>query len=252
MTSQTPSAGKLIGVVFGTASHGVTMPGTHDRINGDFPGYAQTELERSHPGAQAMFLAGCGADANPYPKGSIEITRVHGKALAEEVARVLNGKLSPVPGPLRTELRQVDLPLRSFTRAEIQQLPKVSWQQYFMERALAILDQGGKLPEQYRAPFGLWQFGDALTLVAFSGETVVDYVAFTESRLGPLGLWVSGYNSDLFGYLPSARILAEGGYETRGLYMGIGLFDPKVQDVVMAAVEDMARAAGRKPKENTK
>ena len=29
---------------------------------------------------------------------------------------------------------------------------------------------------------------------------------------------------DVFGYLPSARALAEGGYETRGVHMGAGPF----------------------------
>ena len=84
-----------------------------------------------------------------------------------------------------------------------------------------------------------------MTLVAYSGETVVDYVRLAQERLGPLNLWVSGYNNDVFGYLPTARILREGGYETRGLYVDYGLFRPNVQDVVMEAIADMARAAGR-------
>ena len=108
-----------------------------------------------------------------------------------------------------------------------------------------MLDRGERLAERYNAPFALWQFGNDLTLVGYSGETLVDYVALTEKALGPLNLWVAGFCNDVFGYLPPARVLAEGGYESRGLYMGIGLFTPEVEDIVMAAITDMARAAGR-------
>ncbi|MCP5115190.1 MAG: hypothetical protein GY953_30530, partial [bacterium] len=84
-----------------------------------------------------------------------------------------------------------------------------------------------------------------LTLVAYSGETLVDYVALAEKELGPLNLWVAGYSNDLYGYLPTTRVLEEGGYETRGLYMGVGLFAPGVENIVMKTVKEMAVAAGR-------
>ncbi len=111
---------------------------------------------------------------------------------------------------------------------------------------MKLFDAGKQPRETYTAPLALWQFGDDLTLLAFSGETVVDYARFAEKRLGPLRLWIAGYSNDLFGYLPSARVLEEGGYETRGLYVDYGLFAPTAQDVVMDAVADMAKAAGRK------
>jgi hypothetical protein len=41
-------------------------------------------------------------------------------------------------------------------------------------------------------------------------------------------------------------VLGEGGYETRGLYSGgVGLFDPKAQDVLVAKVRELAKKAGR-------
>jgi hypothetical protein len=54
------------------------------------------------------------------------------------------------------------------------------------------------------------------------------------------------YCNDVFGYLPSARLLAEGGYETRGLYAGgIGRFDARAQDVLVAKVRELAEKVGR-------
>ena len=44
----------------------------------------------------------------------------------------------------------------------------------------------------------------------------------------------------------NARLLAEGGYETRGLYRsGEGFFDPRAQDVVVDTVRALAQKAGR-------
>jgi len=111
---------------------------------------------------------------------------------------------------------------------------------------LTILDKTGKLPAHYSSPLGVWQFGNDLTLVALSGEVVVDYVTLLEKALGPQNLWIAGYCNDVYGYLPSRRVIAEGGYETRGLYSGgIGYFLPKAEDVVVDTVRDLAKRAGR-------
>jgi hypothetical protein len=112
---------------------------------------------------------------------------------------------------------------------------------------LAALDQGQKLPTHYAAPLTVWQFGNSLTVVGLPGEVVVDYVTMLEKSLGPNQLWIAGYCNDVFGYLPSARVLAEGGYETRGLYSGgVGLFDASAEDVVVRSVRALATKAGRK------
>src|SRR4029078_9373071 len=112
---------------------------------------------------------------------------------------------------------------------------------------LALLDKGKKMPTHYPCPITVWQFGRDLTLVGLAGEVVVDYVTYLEKALGPNQLWVAGYCNDVFGYLPTARILDEGGYETRGVWTGsVGYFDRKAQDVVVDQVLDLAKKAGRK------
>ena len=239
--------GGLRAVVFGAATHCTTLTGSNMLIAGDYAGYAQEFLEARRPGVQAMFMTGCAGDANPYPRGTLDLARRHGSELAEAVRDVLGKPLAPVRGPLSTQLQMVDLPLVPHTRQQIEELQvgAPSYRRFFTQGALAKLDRGEPLLEAYSAPFALWQFGSDLTLVAFSGETVVDYVRLTQEALGPLRLWISGYSNDVFGYLPTSRILREGGYETRGLYVEYGLFRPGVEDVVMGAIESMARVAGR-------
>ena len=58
------------------------------------------------------------------------------------------------------------------------------------------------------------QFGADLTLVAIAGEVVVDYSLRLKRELtGDAAVWVAGYSNDVFGYLGSRRVIAEGGYE---------------------------------------
>src|SRR5207244_9181916 len=117
------------------------------------------------------------------------------------------------------------------------------------KQMLAKLERGEKLPTHYACPVAVWQFGDDLTLVGLSGEVVVDYVGLIENALGPNRLWIAAYCNDVFGYLPSARVLREGGYECRGLYTTQGFFAPTAQDVLLAKVRELAQKAGRKPPE---
>jgi hypothetical protein len=196
-----------------------------------------------------MFMLGCAGDANPYPRGTLELSREHGAALGKEVCRVLEGKLEPVRGPLKLAFDRAALPLQTpASRAELEKMAKEkpSYRQYVGRRILAALEKGEKLPTTYTCPFAVWQFGDDLTLVALPGEVVVDYVSLLEKALGPNRLWVAGYCNDVFGYLPSARVLSEGGYETRGLISGgVGLFDPRAQDAVVETVRALAKKVGR-------
>lgn len=242
-------SGKLRAVLFQCACHCTTATGQIYEISGDYAGYAQEHVETAHPGVQAMFMAGCGGDANPYPRGTLDLAREHGATLGREVCRVLGGRLQPVRGPLRAEFARVPLPFEPARSPE--ELRKAAqsgpgYQREVHRRRLEILERGEKPPDHYPAPTAVWQFGSDLTLVALSGEVVVEYALRLERTLGPLGLWVAAYCNDVFGYVPSARILEEGGYETRGTYYGApGIFSRDVEEVLVAAVRDLAEKAGR-------
>ncbi|HZV07969.1 MAG TPA: neutral/alkaline non-lysosomal ceramidase N-terminal domain-containing protein [Gemmataceae bacterium] len=242
--------GKLQAVLFGAAVHGTTLGGDIYELCGDYAGFAQAYVEEKHPSVQAMFMIGCAGDANPYPRGTMTLAREHGVTLGKEVCRLLESKLRPVRGPLHIAFDKAALPLQAPPpREELkkQAARKGSIQAWVAQKMLAKLDHGEKLPDHYDCPIAVWQFGDDLTMVGLSGEVVVDYVSLLEKALGPRNLWLTAYCNDVFGYLPSAQVLREGGYETRGLYTGgIGLFDAKAQDALVEKVRELAKKAGRK------
>jgi hypothetical protein len=240
--------GTLRAVLFGAATHNTTLFPQCYEVCGDYAGFAQAYLEQQHPGARALFMLGFAGDSDPYPRGTMELARAHGSALGKEVERVLGTKLQPIAGPLHVAFGYADLPLQEPPRAELvkQAAQKNSLEAGIARQMLRALDRGESLPKQYSCPVAVWQLGNDLTLVALSGEVVVDYVALLEKALGPNRLWLAAYSNDVFGYVPSARVLGEGGYETRGLYAGgIGKFDPRAEQVLVRKVRELARDAGR-------
>ena len=247
--------GELKAILFGCACHNTTLTDAHNLIAGDYAGFAQTHIEQQHPSAQAMFISGCGADANPHPRGTMEQAKIHGRILGAEVCRVIEQPLDVVVGPLATEYAQVDLPLKRLSQAEIESYTTLpSTEASMAKQMLKVLAQGKNLPISYAAPLAVWQFGDRLTLVALPAEPVADYVTLLRDALGPEKLWIAGYNNDCFGYLPSTRIVNEGGHEAIGITLWIwgknlsthiGFFSRDVQEVVVRSVRELAERAGR-------
>ncbi len=238
--------GEVRAVIFGCACHNVTLGPTNLKISGDFAGFAADAIERTMPGVQAMFVTGCAADANPHPRSTADqeqVVRRQGEQLAAEVVRVVRGPQQRIRGPLTVARQDVVLPLMPVPSEdrlnEMAQGPV--WQSYNARRMLRALEKKEALPTTYSAPLAVWRFGSDLTLVALSGEVVVDYVRLLGKQLGAERLWIAGYCNEVFGYLPSARILEEGGYETRGLAGdAIGFFSPDVEKVVIQQIKQLA------------
>ncbi|MEA1952145.1 MAG: neutral/alkaline non-lysosomal ceramidase N-terminal domain-containing protein, partial [Planctomycetota bacterium] len=243
--------GRMRAVVFGCACHNVTLGGKNHKISGDYAGWAQKCIEEKHPGAQAMFVIGCGADTNSHPRGGADeekLVQRHGRSLADEVSRVAGGKLNPVSGPLRISFKWTDLPLEcGYTHAQLDKMAKTGayWHSRNAKELLKLLDDNQPLPEHYKAAVTVWQFGDDLTLVALPGEAVSEYVSLIEKALGPNRLWVASFCNESFGYLPTAKMTTEGGHETIGLTLDVGFFSPRVEGVVVNTVKELAAKAGR-------
>lgn len=242
--------GTLRCLLFGCACHNTTLTPDHNLIAGDYAGDAQAVLEDRYPGVQAMFLSGCGADANPEPRGGLEQSKRHGEALAAAVGNVVDGTSTQIAGPLRTAYEAVDLPLMKLTPADLAKYVERGGVQGMMaEQMKRVIAAGGTLKEQYRAPVAVWQFGEGLTLVALPGEGVADYAELIGRRLRSRNVWVSSYNNDCFGYLPTAQVVREGGHEAIGVTVWlwgnrlaehVGFFSEEVEETILAAVARLA------------
>ena len=243
-------SGRLRGVMFSYACHNTTLGGQNLMISSNYAGFAQRYVEAHYPGVHSMFLMGCGADANPFPRGTYTLARMHGEGLGAEVCRLLEEdwtEFQPISGPIRAAFDHVDMPLEP--RPTPERLQMMQQQGGFetrkAERMQQMIDEGQPWPTHYNTAAAVWQFGTDMTLVRLSGEVVSDYVHLVGKAIGPLGLWVAGYCSDYFGYLPSARVHEEGGYEAREFITGFGYLAASVEEAIIGKVVELAGQAGR-------
>lgn len=236
--------GNLRAVLFGYACHNTTL--AFYQYCGDYAGFAQEFLEADHPGVTALFMMGCGGDQNPYPRqgpSGLEYCREHGRELADAVDRALAGERTEVHGPLRvaygvTKLDLEPAPTRDDLESDAR--TKSGHPQRKARYLLSVLDRGEVIPSTQTCPIHVARFGDDLLFVAISGETVVEYSVLCKRQFAGPFVWVAGYTDDVFAYLPTLRVLREGGYEGRdGIVHQLvpTPFAPSVEQRVMELVD---------------
>jgi Neutral/alkaline non-lysosomal ceramidase, N-terminal len=243
--------GKLRAVLFGYACHNTTLTGEFYQLSGDYAGFAQAALEQSNPGATALFMMLCGADQNPNPRSTLDYAKQHGADLAAEVNRVLAGRLQPVRGAILAAFQSVDLEFAIHTRETFESRLKETnvFRVRHAKAMLALYDQGRPI-RRYSYPVQAVSFGKDLTLVALGGEVVVDYVLRIKREYGSKGIIVAGYSNDVMSYIPSLRVLKEGGYEASDsmLYYGLpGPYNDEVEDRIFRTIGKVMARVKRPP-----
>jgi neutral ceramidase len=238
---------KLMAVMFGYACHNTTL--SFQQFCGDYAGYAQEYLEAAHPGAVALFVMGCGGDQNPYPRGKLELAQQHGRTLANAVETALTvTQKQPVGGTVKAALGTVALPFAPPpSKADLEKMAGSTnrWEAAHATMQLKKLEAEGKLASSYDYPVQVVKLGADFTLVALAGEVVVDYALRLKKEMPKQAtVWVAGYSNDVMGYIPSRRVLEEGGYEAGGamLYTAHpGPWKPEVEELIMGKVHELHR-----------
>jgi hypothetical protein len=239
--------GQLRAVVFGYACHATVL--SFYEWSGDYPGFAQIALEKAHPDVVALFWAGCGADQNPLPRRSVALAEEYGRQLAGGVEAVLQAPMTPLRGPWAGAYSEIELPFGDLPSREQLLKDAEARDRYVAARAKQLLGQiekNGSLRGTYPYPVQAWQLGKDLTWVALGGEVVVDYSLRLKKELGPGHVWVAGYTNDVMAYVPSLRVLKEGGYEGGGAMVYYGLptvWGPSVEEKIIAGVHEQVRKA---------
>ena len=196
-----------------------------------------------------MFVAGCGADQNPLPRRTVELSEGYGRKMATAVDEALNGDMQQVKGNLQTEYKEISLAYRRLPSREDLEKDLTSANRYYVSRAqmlLNTLDADGKLEPAYsHYPVQAWGIGDEARWVFLGGEVVVDYSIRLRDEFDGRRLWVASYTNDVMAYIPSERVLMEGGYEGGGAMVYFGLpsaWADGVEDKIVNAVKDQMQA----------
>jgi hypothetical protein len=236
--------GKIRGVYVNYACHCVTL--SNNKISGDWAGYAQDILQREFPQAVAMVSVGCGADQNPssgVTGDKSDVALQQGAEIAAEVKRLVGGFLAPVTGEILSALKPITLDFAEEpTRAQWKERARRNDASGYHARVqLERLDRGESLQATLNYPVTSWTFGESLAMVFLPGEVVVDYSQRLKQELDGSRLWINAYANDAPCYIPSERILKEGGYEAleaMNYYDRPGALKAGLEDQIVLAVRE--------------
>lgn len=221
-----------------------TTVGGRNFVGGDWAGYANKWMEKKFPQAVSLMSIGCGADVGPVPSGGLQDAELHGRTIAEEVARLLDGETTPLSEAPRVASKRIKLPLEEPQGREQweAQARGRGFHAQLAKSMLKRLDETGSLPREVDYPMSVWTFGDDLAMVFLAGEVVVDYSVRLKSELDWQRLWVTAWVNDVPGYIPSRRVLLEGGYEadfSQVYYNQPSRYEPGIEAVLVASVKEL-------------
>jgi hypothetical protein len=238
--------GKWLGCVTMYACHCTTLNADINQVSSDWAGLAAQCWEVKYPGTVCLPVIGCGADINPNPRGTYEMALQH----ATEIGGAIEGVMSQAQAwtPL-TEFPQAqfdvaelqaDAPTASRI-AEMQQSEKSNDRRWAAWVQNTLKEHQGA-PSAYPMPIHTWQFGPDFTWVFLGGEVVIDYQFRIEHQLPTEHTWVAAYTDDVFAYVASEKMLAEGGYEVDAsmvYYLQPGRWQSGTQDFIVRRVGEI-------------
>ena len=252
--------GHPIAVLANYACHCTTLTGQSNEISGDWATFAGDFIEEDHRNSVALISIGAGADADPQPRGTLDIARQHGRALADEVKRLIanrqtrfdSARNAIIPGTLKSidprvtcRLEHIDLPHGPIPTKEQfeQQAAAGGVQAAHARRFLGMLERGEQIPTVVPDyPVAVWSFANDLAMVFLGGEVVVDYSVRMASEFDGDRLWLSAYSNAMPCYIASKRVLREGGYEADSsmrYYARPTRLAPETEDLIIDTVQKL-------------
>lgn len=205
--------GTLLALVAGYACHCTTLRGNFKQIHGDWAACARQYIEEDHPGAMALITIGCGADSDPCPHGTVALCEQHGRALADEVKRLVGSSWKPVDPSLAAKQAILEVPFLATPDPE--EIKQATGRSHPLAGLKKRLESGEELPTTKSFRIVTWTFGNDLAMVFFSDEVVVDYALRLKRELDASRLWINAYSNDVSCYIVSKRLITEGGYEVK-------------------------------------
>ena len=210
----TDKHGNILAVLANYACHCTAISGKLTKVCGDWAGYTQQFIEEQFPGATALIAIGCAGDQRPAKRFGLEFAKENGAEVGRAIVEVLGQGMTPLDQAPSCQAEQIDLPL-------VAARPRADWEKlaqsknrsfaYPARKNLQRLDRGEELQKSVPYYVQSWRFGDDLLMVFLPGEVVVDYSVRLKFRYDRQRTWVNAYANDVPCYIPSERVLREGG-----------------------------------------
>lgn len=238
------SSGDLLAVLFGYACHASVL--RDYKFSGDYPAFAEMELEKLYPGATAIFFQGCGGDQIAYPRNTIPAAKQWGKTLAAAVERVLTEPMNELASSLSTSfsIMNIESDQTPPTKEELLKIASNPGNSDSVRiqatENLDKLNRGEKLIATYPYPVQVWKIGN-LPIITLGEEDLVSYAVNLKLIFGQ-NAFVFGYSNYSNEYMSSPLVWNEGGYEgnsapfgIRGVRLALNTEEMIIQEVMKLA-----------------
>ncbi len=214
-----------------------------NELHPDYPGYALDLLDKRDPGSISIFLQGCTADLRPNcvlgdefrAAGNGEV-----EAFAERFCLAVEHAVqheTPVGEGLDYKKLEIRLPVRqTLSRQEIEER--------LTDEAEEIRQWAGQVLQKNLRNYEILEMsavkiGEQL-LCFFNAEVSMYYAQAMRERVS--GTVCAGYTNGMIGYLSTADLIREGGYEHRDSAIWIavaGKYDEAIEQIIYDAMEEV-------------
>jgi putative membrane-bound dehydrogenase-like protein len=239
------AGGKVLGAAYMYACHCTTLGPEFNKVSGDWAGLSASRLEQIHPGATFLPVIGCGADANPTPRGAgYEFAQQHATSMVDSVQSAMKGDKTEITQSPEAHFGHAGLAPEIPSQADLDKAAANAAnvnEQRWGDHMKKLRATRGRLPETVPMPIHTWKFGNQLTWVFLGGEVVSEYQAAIANRVGGQ-TWVAAYTDDVFAYVASERMRAEGGYEvdySMVFYLQPGRWQSGTQAVIEGRIDEL-------------
>ena len=241
-------SGEVAAVLFQFTCHPSTIC-TYD-VTADYPGVARRHIEGAlGNGAVAAFLPGCFGNVRTnativggsmFRGGTVQDITAFGSALGTEVLRVLKEDSTQLEPSLGGSTSEISLELAGYPSQE--KLDAALKSDNKIERAWAAKTISE--PPSTTRPFSIQRIdlSKKAMLVAMSGEVVCEYGHFIKELHLETFAVPMGYSNGVLSYIPTAKIIAEGGYEgdqSSQVYGLPSVFKPEIEDKIKEAIREL-------------
>lgn len=229
------SNGRILATLHFYATHPMGAYG-RDMCGADIPGVALDHL-RSKTRGHHIYFTGCAGDITfgKYTTASKEKNlRVLGRRLGEALAANVLSLMPCATGPLSFAYERFKMPLdtRRIHRAGLLARIRQADVRSKLEWPTTRLEAVNRWSYWGRPEIARLSIGPEVHMLSLPAETVVEYQLFAQSLVPERFLAVAAYADGTYGYIPTASMYSEGGYEP-----GAGITTPAVEASYKAALE---------------
>lgn len=221
-----------------------------DYVSADYPGKTRSVIENTFGDQVAVFFVqGCCGNIRIrtikdgyFRAGTWDDVEYFGNITGKCVVDLCNSKMDKLNTSLSTKIADIKLPLEELPKKETLQKIMTSGNSHEKIWAEKMLSKYDSLKAELPFTIQRISLNNDFSIVAMSGEVCVEYGLYAKKMSTGKTPVVSAYCNGAPGYIPTAVMLEQGGYEPEGsviYYSMPSRFKSDVEKIVLKSIDEI-------------